>query len=82
LLHCLPSPLLGPDETYRKADGAVDSSVASRQWKLAFPVQEADGTHQVEWSMKALSNVNQFLVEHLSKGKEVIPLLEERDTQW
>jgi len=48
---------------------------------LAFPVQEADGTHQVEWSMKALSNVNQFLVEHLS-SKEVIPLLEERDTQW
>jgi len=27
------SPLLGPDETYRKAD-AVDSSVASRQWKF------------------------------------------------
>jgi len=37
--------------------------------EVGFPVQEADGTHQVEWSMKALSNVNQFLVEHLSKGR-------------
>jgi len=39
-------------------------------------------TARTRWSgVKALSNVNQFLVEHLSKG-EVIPLLEERDTQW
>jgi len=52
------SPLLGPDETYRKADGAVDSlPVGSGSWLF---LQEADGTHQVEWSMKALSNVNNF----------------------
>jgi len=31
---------------------------------------------------ESVSNVNQFQIENLSKGKQVIPLLEERDTQW
>jgi len=66
-LHCLPSPLLDQMKLTGKLMVQLIPA-ASRQWKLAFPVQEADGTHQVEWSMKALSNVNNFWSSTLAEG--------------